>query len=305
MLEDREPTPDNTSTESTVEDLLEGDEVQVAERAVLRARLLDMLIGDWDRHQDQWRWGFRKVGGIDYSYAIPRDRDQAYFYSRGLLVKLARVIAMKHLVGFAKNTSKLKKLNAKSWNFDRTFLSGLDAADWQQALQSFTSSLNDSIIHAAVKKLPSEVYPLHGPLIEKKLIARRNSLPGDAMRYYRFISSAVTIAGTDEPERFVINSSRDSITIKQFAGPRFSKLLYDRTFHRGETYQITVLGLDGADEFVQQATDKPSRIRLHIDGGKGTNKYQLETSSKTRFYNSDMDAKTYMEVLKKELRIKE
>jgi hypothetical protein len=308
MLENREPAPDKSDTKNTenmVEDLLEDNTTQVNEAAVLQARLLDMLIGDWDRHQDQWRWGFEKKAGTKYGYAIPRDRDQAYFQSGGLLVKIARAISLKHLVGFAKNTSKLKKLNAKSWNFDCTFLKGLDAADWEQGLQSFTSAITDSVIYEAVKKLPQEVYPLHGSLIEKKLIARRNSLPKDALRYYRFISSAVTITGTDAPERFVINTTRDSITIQQFAGTDLSKLVYKRAFHRSETYQVNLIGLGGADEFVQQATGRPSRMRLYIDGGKGANKYQMKATRRTTFFDSGMDAKAYKDVLKKELRINE
>jgi hypothetical protein len=35
-----------------------------------------MLIGDWDRHYDQWRWAEYKKGQVIYR-PIPRDRDQA------------------------------------------------------------------------------------------------------------------------------------------------------------------------------------------------------------------------------------
>ena len=28
----------------------------VDEKFLLRSRLFDMMIGDWDRHEDQWRW---------------------------------------------------------------------------------------------------------------------------------------------------------------------------------------------------------------------------------------------------------
>lgn len=307
MLEDREPTPDKSDTKSTanlVKDLLKNGTVQIAGEAVLRARLLDMLIGDWDRHQDQWRWGFEKVESIDYAYAIPRDRDQAFFYSKGLLVKLARLIAAKHLVGFTSNTSKLKQLNAKSWNFDRTFLADMDAADWAKIIQEFTAALPDSIIKAAVKKLPPEVYPLHGALIEKKLISRRNSLPEDAMRYQRFLASYVTITGTDAPERFVINSTKDSISIKQFAGDNFSKMVYSRAFHRSQTYQVSIIGLGGDDEFIQHS-NKASRIRLAIDGGKGKDQYKIKSHRRTKLYDSDMDAKSYAAVLKENLKIKD
>ena len=48
---------------------------------LLRARLLDMLIGDWDRHDDQWRWVAFEEGKHDFK-AIPRDRDQAFCESR-------------------------------------------------------------------------------------------------------------------------------------------------------------------------------------------------------------------------------
>ncbi len=305
MLEDREPTPDGSETDNTenlVEDLLKDETVQINEPAVLQARLLDMLIGDWDRHQDQWRWGFEKVEGIKQGYAIPRDRDQAYFYSKGLLVKVARTLSLPHLVGFARDTRKLKKLNAKSWNFDRTFLADLDAQDWQKELNAFTSAITDAVISEAVAKLPPEVYPMHGSLLQKKLMARRNSLPKDAARYYRFIASAVTVAGTDAAERFVITTSRDSVTVQQFGGAGFLKLVYNRTFHRSETHTVTILGLGGADAFVQSGT--PSRIRVLLDGGTGLNTATIANNRRLRYTDSDGDAKAYENVLKKALRIK-
>ncbi|MEX0747533.1 MAG: metallophosphoesterase, partial [Rhodothermales bacterium] len=38
------------------ENIQEDNDERVDERAFLRARLFDMVIGDWDRHKDQWRW---------------------------------------------------------------------------------------------------------------------------------------------------------------------------------------------------------------------------------------------------------
>ena len=307
LLEDREPTPDNSETENTgdfIETLLKNNKIQIDEIAVLRARLLDMLIGDWDRHQDQWRWGFEKDENGKKAYAIPRDRDQAFFYSKGLLVKLARLVAAKHLVGFAPTTSKLKKLNAKSWNFDRTFMNGLDEAAWRQTTEAFIAALPDTVLQAAVEKLPPEVYPLHGPLLQKKLISRRNSLLKDALRYQRFLASYVTIAGTNEPDRFVITTTKDSITVQQYSGADFVKRVYNRTFHRRDTYKVSIVGLGGADEFVQ-ASGGASRIRLVLDGGTGTNVYKIKKARKLRFFNSAMDAKAYVALLKTDLKIKD
>jgi hypothetical protein len=44
-------------------------------RAFLKARLFDLMIGDWDRHRDQWRWAHIEEGR---GQPIPDDRDQAF-----------------------------------------------------------------------------------------------------------------------------------------------------------------------------------------------------------------------------------
>jgi hypothetical protein len=221
-----------------------------------------------------------------------------------LLVKLARALAAKHLVGFAKTTSKLKKLNAKSWNFDRLFLSSLDAKAWNAGIQEFTRAVNDSIINAAVKKMPPAVYPLHGPKIERKLIRRRNGLLKDAMRYYRFLASDVVVNGTAANDHFVVRRTRDSVTVQQFSGPDSSQLLYSRTFHRRETYRVTIVGLDGADTFTDSSAGT-SRVKVVIDGGTGANTYDVKPGRNLRVFDSRLNAKAYLLILKDQLRIKE
>src|SRR3989442_3843778 len=51
-------------------------------RAFLKARLLDVLIGDWDRHRDQWRWA--KFADRPEWVPIPDDRDPAFSRYDGL-----------------------------------------------------------------------------------------------------------------------------------------------------------------------------------------------------------------------------
>jgi hypothetical protein len=129
FLERREPTPDSSETKSTskiMEEIIEQNDHLVLQEAVLNARLLDMLAGDWDRHADQWRWGVVDLGAPKYYYAIPRDRDQAFFWTNGLLPRFIRLFAMKHINGFRKQSKGLKNLNYKSWVFDKIFLNELD-----------------------------------------------------------------------------------------------------------------------------------------------------------------------------------
>jgi hypothetical protein len=66
FLEKREPTPDKSETKSSntvLENVFKETDHRLLQKAMLKARLLDMLIADWDRHEDQWRWG---VYGIVY-----------------------------------------------------------------------------------------------------------------------------------------------------------------------------------------------------------------------------------------------
>ena len=44
------------STEELFDRLEHHQDEHVDTRAYLAARLVDLLLGDWDRHQDQWRW---------------------------------------------------------------------------------------------------------------------------------------------------------------------------------------------------------------------------------------------------------
>ena len=44
----------------------------------LRARLLDLFLGDWDRPRDRWRWAKVTDGDGFLWVPIPRDRDQAF-----------------------------------------------------------------------------------------------------------------------------------------------------------------------------------------------------------------------------------
>src|SRR3989442_10968654 len=66
------------STQKLWERLTRDSRERVDSRAFLAARLLDVFVGDWDRHPDQWRWGRVDQGDLPVWRPIPRDRDQAF-----------------------------------------------------------------------------------------------------------------------------------------------------------------------------------------------------------------------------------
>lgn len=288
-LEQREPTPDNSDTDNTekvMEEIIEENDHLILQETVLQARLLDMLIADWDRHADQWRWGRIDSGSAKYYYAIPRDRDQAFFATNGLLPRFIKIFAMKHTNNFKKESKHLKHLNFKSWQFDKTFLNELDAAMWKKNITLFRKQLPDETIRAAVKNLPPEIYTIDGKSLEEKLISRRNTLLENAMKYYGFISATVTVFGTEEKEMFTVSGDKNIVvTVYRGSERKPSEKIYERTFDPDETGYIYLEGLGGDDQFVIEQTAS-SKIKIKIRGGNGKDSYDLRGNVKSKVYDS-------------------
>ena len=81
VLEEREPSfvTKAYNTDELVLRLAKDNDDHVDQVAVLKARLLDNFVMDFDRHEDQWQWATRDTGKGKLYYPIPRDHDQAFF----------------------------------------------------------------------------------------------------------------------------------------------------------------------------------------------------------------------------------
>lgn len=291
FLEDREPTPDESETEDTedvMEKVLEKNDHQLLQQTVLRARLLDMLIADWDRHEDQWKWGTQKRGAITYYYPVPKDRDFAYFKSNGLIVLFASMTVLPHMHSFTNDASSLKKLSNKTWEMDGQWLNQLDEQDWKNAIIQFQNKLTDSVIERAVGKIPPEIYAISGNKLLKKLKGRRNGLLEHAMEYYRFLATNAYVVGSDEQEFFSVSKEGDDITVTASRNGSKDKhdIIYKRTFAQKDTKKIYILGLDGNDHF-DIDENVSSSIRLHLEGGKGDDVYNVRGTIKTTIEDED------------------
>jgi hypothetical protein len=57
-------------------------------RAFVKARLFDVVIGNWDRHQQQWRWA--RMPGSPLWEPVPEDADQALTKYQGKALGYSR-----------------------------------------------------------------------------------------------------------------------------------------------------------------------------------------------------------------------
>ena len=102
---------------------------RIDDRALLNARLFDMLIGDWDRHQAQWEWVSKRAGMPGSPF--PTDRDMAFADYDGLVL-LHRARPNPMLVLFENDYPRILGLAWNSRELDRRLLSRLDRADFRE-----------------------------------------------------------------------------------------------------------------------------------------------------------------------------
>ena len=244
----------------------------IDQQAVLRARLFDMLINDWDRHDDQWRWATFKENGQKLYRPVPRDRDQAYFVSEGAAMWLVRQnFIMSKFQGFDYKIRNVKGLGFNARYFDRSFMTEPSLENWTSMAGLLKKNISDELIHQAILDLPPEIYQLSGKEIEAKLRARRDALDIYAEKYYRFLSKEVDVVGTDKRELFKIHRLENGNTdVVVFAlsnkKGKLEEQLYHREFKPDETREIRLYGLDGKDKFEFTGRAKKAILTRVIPG---------------------------------------
>ena len=264
------------STAKMLQQLYKNNNNQVDQLWTLKSRLFDMVIGDWDRHDDQWRWASFEQDKKTIFRPIPRDRDQAFFVSQGLLMNIAkRKWALPSLQGFGYKYRYVPGFNANARYFDRDFLTEPSLQDWLQVADTLQKNLTDSTIEQAISTWPDTIYALNGEEVIEKLKSHRNNLKDYARQQYLFLARTVNIKGSRKNEFFKIERMNDLETkvriFKKAKDDTTSQKLYERTFKTDETKEISVYGLGGNDLFkIEGKVNKGPVIR--IIGGEGQDK---------------------------------
>jgi len=290
MLERRNASYDFTDTKTTakmMDKMLDENDHRPMQPEVLKARLLDILIADYDRHFDQWRWGIIDTGKGKLYYPIPRDRDQSFFNSDGRMLKFLSSRSMPFLKGFRSDIPKVNWLGFVARDFDRNFLTSLDKKQWEKAIKEVQQQLSDSVIGDAVRHLPPEIYAISGEKIIQKLKSRREALPAAALKYYHFISKRVNVVGSNQKEYFKVSSIGNLLQVKVYArskGNDTSFVMYNRVFDPAVTREIRLFGLHDEDVF-EVDKNAESKIKLRIVGGRGIDTFNIKGRINTLLYD--------------------
>jgi hypothetical protein len=282
------------NTSKVLEKLKKDSETRVDQKFVARSRIFDLWIGDWDRHDDQWRWAEVEKDGKRVYRPVPRDRDQAFFVNEGKLAKIwSRKWALPKFEGFDDHINWPSGLSFNARFFDRTFLNEIDEEDWIEQAKELQNALTDEVIENAVKKWPKEIYAIDGPRIIRNLKARRAELVDYAKSHYRFLAREVDIVGSDKEEIFEIKRKDDGdveVDVYKINKRGEKDKVYDRTFKKSETKEIHLYGQGEEDQFIVTGSAAKS-IRVRIIGGVGRDSVNDQSrvggfGRKTVFYDN-------------------
>lgn len=283
-----EERPDETNSEKLYQKLLNNPNHRVGQPLYLKARLFDMWIGDWDRHEDQWLWASAKEGDLTIYQPIPRDRDQAFPSLDGLIPELAaRKWAIRKTQNFDYTIRDIAGLNMAGHYLDRNFTNQLSLAEWLLVAHQLQKRLTDEAIVEAVNQLPQAIYELSGEMIIEKLKRRRDDLYKYAAEYYSFVNEETDITGTRKNEIFTVTRLNNDSTLVTVSNEK--EIFYKRVFLRNETKEIRLYGLGGKDQFIIEGeTDKGILVR--VIGGEGEDKVTDNSvvkggSHKTKIYD--------------------
>lgn len=286
---------DIISTDDMMKNLHKDEKYTVDEKEYIKARLFDMLIGDWDRHSDQWRWGEYKIGDKIVYRPIPRDRDQAFVkYDGTLLSILMNIPALRHMRTFKNKIDNVKWLNREPYPLDLAFLKTADEKDWIEQAKFIQQNLSDNDIDNAFKNLPKETQDATIKDIEQKLKNRKKELQKYALQYFDVLSHTVMIAGTDKKDKFIINhNAKKSLEIKVYRSKKEGDaLIYTKNVTDSKTSNLWIYGLDDNDTFEVNGNHK-SNIKIRLIGGQNNDIYNIENGKRVIVYDFKSKENTY------------
>lgn len=278
---------DIMSSDDFLLELSKSPKNTVDEPAFIRARLFDMLIGDWDRHPKQWKWAKKKEGNLNVFRPIPVDRDMVFPKFDGVFLEVVmRLPGLRHMQSYNKDIRNIKWFNMEPYPLDLAVLKNATLEDWLEQARYIQDNLSMEDVRFAFSQLPPEIRTEDDEEIIRLLEMRMKQLPKYAKEYYKILQKTVLVPGTVKDDKFIIErlpGGKTKVSVylkkKEEDGPYF-----ERTYKKGETRNIWVYGMSGEDEIT--VTGKSDKyIPIKIAGGTDMDSYNIENGKRIHIYD--------------------
>lgn len=277
------------STDDMMKKIHKDEDIVIDEAAYIRARLFDMLIGDWDRHQDQWRWIEFKENGKKVYRPLPRDRDQAFsIMSDGALLTAAVAIipTARLLRKYDDDLVDVKGVNFEPYPLDMELIQASDKAVWDAQVKVLQKGITSAVIEDAFLNFPEEVRDESLNEIKQKLRARLGNLQGISDRYFKLINTFAVVKGTNKDDYFTIECLPDGkvkIVAQRIIKGKKGEVFHERIYNKEYTEEVWVYGLDDDDVF--EVKGRNNKIKIRLIGGQNNDTYSIPDGGKIIVYD--------------------
>ncbi|HET7001447.1 MAG TPA: hypothetical protein VFI33_09065, partial [Puia sp.] len=283
LVEEREPGGKSVNYFDLMASLNADNDNSFDSTAFLKARILDVFIGDWDRHRDQWRFMPQdQEKGVKYT-AIPRDRDQVFYINQGVFPYFeSRPYVQPFFEGFNPKIRSVGTLLFTSTLLNARFLNQCTYDEWMKITNDFVAAVTDSVLEYAISQLPASSYKLRHEELLRILKSRRADLPRAMSEYYYFLNKSVFIQTSDKGELFEIkdtlNGAMQVDIYKLSKQAKVRQPLFSKTFFPAHTKEIRFFTGGGDDSVIINNQETP--IRLRFSGYDGKKRYNMIASDK-------------------------
>ncbi|MCY2685939.1 metallophosphoesterase [Salinimicrobium sp. TH3] len=294
------PNHDIQSTAGMFDRLRRDEKYKLDEKAYIRARIFDMLIGDWDRHNDQWRWAeIEQENGDRIFKPIPRDRDQVFSnFDGSVFNNLRGIIGFLNQFGrYSEDIGDVEWFNRSAANLDRALLQDSGKEEWLEQAKILQREITDEVIREAFTKLPQETQGETTEEIIEKFKGRKANLVDIVARYYRGLAEVAIITGTDKDDYIDVTrlpGGNTSVRISRNKDGERDEIVNERILNKEETKEVWVYGLDDDDEFFVTG-EKNGDIKVKLIGGQNNDIYNLQQGEGIKVYDYKTKPNTFQE----------
>jgi hypothetical protein len=286
------------STNDVLKKVTKNANSKIDESAYIKARLFDMLLGDWDRHEDQWRWAAFKDGEITTYKPIPRDRDQVFsIMADGALLNFVTkaIPALRAMQSYNEELANAKWFNLSPYPLDMALIKQANKKTWEEQALFIQKNITDAVIDNALQNFPPEVNDATVTDIKRKLKGRLKNLPKIADEYFRFVNKYAVIKGTNKDDLFEIERFENGVTeVRAYRIKKGEKgeLFHQKKYHKNLTKEIWIYGLDDTDTFKVYGNGS-NEIKVRLIGGQNNDVFDIQNGSRVTLYDYKSKKNTF------------
>ncbi|MBP4138366.1 metallophosphoesterase [Flavobacterium geliluteum] len=277
------------STIDMMKQIHSDESTKIDEKEYIKARLFDMLIGDWDRHQDQWRWlEFQEEKKTIYK-PLPRDRDQAFSRMSDGFILSAAVKLIPTAILLRKYNTDLKDVkgfNIEPYPLDMALIKNSTKEIWDEQVNFIKNNLTDKVVEDAFSNIPKEVNQKTIEELKELFKSRIKNLPLISDRYFKLINKYAVITATNKDDYIKIEAFENgevSVKIARKKDKTIKDEFHNKMYYPVLTKEIWIYGLDDTDTF--EVIGKSKKIKIRLIGGQNNDEYMVENGENIIIYD--------------------